>query len=179
MFSDWSTIHIGRAVFIIIYRLSSTMPNHFLLRSASFVLLCLLLVSGGGCRPAPQPLTGTVTYDGQPLSKGIIVLTPDSVKGERKLPTQAGISEGKFSIPAKFGVFVGEYSITIEEPEITVPTDDSEEGNASTGTAKSEQDYDRIGFPTYTMQHVFAEGQDKYHLEIDIPKTKETRKRRR
>lgn len=73
----------------------------------SFVLITLL-----GCSPSGEPLNGTVTYNGQPVLQGIILLTPS---GNEALPTMAEINSRTFTLPLQYGIAVGDYSITIKE----------------------------------------------------------------
>jgi hypothetical protein len=101
-----------------------------------------------------------ITYNGQPVPHGIILLTP---KDNGALPTMAEISNGTFTIPAKYGVEAGDYSITIKEP---VP----EVGGLEEKTQNTEVTQpQRLGFISYTMNYTFPPEIKEYTLNIDIP----------
>lgn len=75
---------------------------------------CLVMVPLGcmlGCGSGEnyQPISGSVTVDGQPLDSGVITLYPEgegtTVGGE--------ITDGKFSLPQEGGPIPGEYRVEI------------------------------------------------------------------
>ncbi|MDR2705394.1 MAG: DUF4198 domain-containing protein [Planctomycetaceae bacterium] len=124
------------------------------------IIGCMILLTVG-CAPAPQPLEGTVTYDGQPLVQGSITLTPDGTKGNHGKPTMGSIKNGKFSIPQKFGIFEGTYNITVTE---TVPVSDPDDPNPPTN-------FQHL-FSSYTIRCTFSSSESNPTITIDIPKTK-------
>jgi hypothetical protein len=126
-----------------------------LISACSFVLIVLV-----GCSPSGQTLNGTVTYNGQPVPQGIILLTPSD---NGTLPTMAEISKGTFTIPSKYGIEAGNYSITIKEPVPEVGG--LEEKPQNTETKQSQ----RLGFGSYTMNYTFPPGVKEHTLNINIP----------
>lgn len=88
-------------------------------QECQFKLLLVLLVTtlALGCQgqqggPARGALTGQVSFDGEPVQDGRILLIPiDGTKG----PASGGaISEGKYSIPANKGPVVGKHRVEIK-----------------------------------------------------------------
>jgi hypothetical protein len=76
--------------------------------SSKYVLLgigvCLILVSGCGSG-SRVPLSGEVTFEGQPLSNGTIVFTPvDATAGPS---TGCDIVAGKYQVPGEMGASPG------------------------------------------------------------------------
>ncbi|MDR3197775.1 MAG: hypothetical protein LBU34_07880 [Planctomycetaceae bacterium] len=125
------------------------------------IIIGSMILFAVGCTPAPQPLEGIVTYDGQPLTKGSITLTPDGTKGNYGKPTMGSINNGKFFIPQKFGVFEGTYNITVTE---AVPVSDPDDPDPPTNF--------QYLFSSYTIRHTFSSGENNPTIIIDIPKTK-------
>ena len=85
------------------------------------ILICagsaFLLTScggGGGDTLGRLPVSGTVTYKGQPLAQGSIEFFP-----AQGVKTQGGavIHNGKYSIPAEKGLAPGTYGIKISSTE--------------------------------------------------------------
>lgn len=62
---------------------------------------------------AREAISGTVTFDGQPLERGSITFLP-----EGQLPTQGGapIMDGKYSIAQNEGLVAGKYHVAITAP---------------------------------------------------------------
>ncbi len=56
-------------------------------------------------------MTGTVTFQGQPLDSGNIQF--DAVDGSGM--TGAAITDGKYSVPAETGVIPGEYTVRVSK----------------------------------------------------------------
>jgi hypothetical protein len=132
-----------------------------ILISACFSVLIIL----AGCSQSGQPFRGTITYNGQPVPQGIILLTP---KDNGALPTMAEISNGVFTIPAKYGILAGDYSITIKEPIPEVGGLEEKPQNMEVTPPPP-----RLGFISYTMNYTFPSGVKEHTLNIDIPlKTK-------
>lgn len=126
-----------------------------------------------GCDRGPKvlPVSGTVTYDGQPVSHAIITLAPNGSGGK---PTQAGVMDGKFTLAKKFGVQPGTYNITVEEApaEGRIISDvEPEEGVEVPKSPSPSGGSKRFGFRPYNMNYTFPEGEKKeYVLEINVPK---------
>lgn len=134
------------------------------------MVLCLIFVMTG-CNRGPKvlPISGTVNYDGQPVSNAIITLVPNGSGGK---PTQAGVMDGKFKLASKFGVVSGTYNITVEEAisgEGMISDVEPEEG--SVAPQQNIQSTKRLGYRPYSFNHTFPENEKKeYVLEINIPK---------
>ncbi len=80
-------------------------------------VLCLMLCAAvGGCGGAKYsgdkrfPLTGEVTFDGQPVDVGSIAFIPQSGKSK---PAGGVITDGKFDIPEESGATAGTYRVEI------------------------------------------------------------------
>lgn len=76
----------------------------------------LLLAAAIGCGGGPgygEPLRGKVTFDGQPVATGDVILEPNSAKGNSGPGTIARITDGRYETPAGKGIVGGEYSVTI------------------------------------------------------------------
>ncbi|MEW4561928.1 hypothetical protein AB1K70_05340 [Bremerella sp. JC770] len=76
----------------------------------------LLLVAALGCGSGSgygEPLRGKVTYDGQPVPTGDVILEPNSAKGNSGPGTIGKITDGRYETPASKGIVGGEYSVTI------------------------------------------------------------------
>jgi hypothetical protein len=79
------------------------------------VLAVLVLSASSGCSRGDgrQPVHGTVTLDGQPLTNGIISFQP--VSGLSAPSSGAAIdNNGKFSIPSAKGLMPGKYAVTVQ-----------------------------------------------------------------
>jgi hypothetical protein len=73
---------------------------------------CLALV---GCAGEPA-VRGTITFDGKPIPKGLILLNPVN----ETLPNAgAAIQDGVYEIPAGKGPRVGTYRVSIHWPQPT------------------------------------------------------------
>jgi len=83
----------------------SSLPSRIAIASA-----CLLLLGCGG--PARYRLTGSVTFNGQPVPAGQILFEPDAAAGNKGPAGSAFIVDGKYDT-GKFGVVGGKYIITI------------------------------------------------------------------
>ncbi len=69
--------------------------------SALALLVALLLVSGcGPSKPETVPVSGTVTWNGQPLPQGSILFQPEDGKG---VPDPGDIKDGRYQLQAKAG----------------------------------------------------------------------------
>lgn len=75
----------------------------FYLLMTAFITLTGLPGCGGEDGPTTYPVSGTVTYQGKPLTKGQIAFRPDTERGGSG-PMQAGnIVDGKFTCEATEG----------------------------------------------------------------------------
>ncbi len=91
------------------------------------VLIALgLAVSGCGGGGAPATLTGTVTFDGQPIEKGSIRLDPTGQPAGQPASTQ--ITNGKYEFPSSANLRAGEYRVTIMGFRVVGSSKDPETG---------------------------------------------------
>ena len=105
-------------------------------------LLGLAAVCAGflGCAGASdglprQAVSGTVTFDGQPLAEGRIQFEPASA--EAKTPAGGEIKDGRYSIPRDQGPTPGDYRIMITSSAArTPPADKSPGAEPAKGVAK-------------------------------------------
>ena len=81
---------------------------------AAFCLAAFVLMNAG-CndgRLERVPVSGSVSYDGQPVAQGTIRFSP--LKGQPVPLSAAQIKDGKYTADSKGGVAVGEYRVVIE-----------------------------------------------------------------
>jgi hypothetical protein len=94
--------------------------------SLAIVVACAGCGAAGDGLPR-QPVTGTVTLDGQPLARGVITFTPAAGQA-----TQSGgvIAAGRFWVPREQGPVPGQYSVSISSAsvEASVPPDEAKTG---------------------------------------------------
>ena len=82
---------------------------------------------GGASDDLPrQSVSGTVTFDGQPLSQGRIQFEPASA--EAKIPAGGEITDGRYSIPRDQGPTSGDYRIMITSSVARTPAGDKSPG---------------------------------------------------
>lgn len=96
-----------------------SMPS--VLRLSGLLILAVLFVGCGGGQTGPvrYPVTGTVTFDGNPLPDGDVQFIPADGKG----PTDAGkIVAGKFSLETTAGKKKVSIQATREDPKNMVPS---------------------------------------------------------
>jgi hypothetical protein len=91
-----------------------TTLRHNVASRIAAMLLCTL--AGGGCGGGDELLskrcsvTGTVTFDGQPVENGQIIFTP---KGKEGSVAGALIEDGEYFIPRDKGPVAGRHSVSI------------------------------------------------------------------
>lgn len=87
-------------------------------------LLVAAILVAGGCRrdagPVKEVVSGTVTLDGKPLSKGDVIFSPEAAN----LPADAGkLQDGRYS----FRAVAGRHRVVIravsDKPMVTSPVD--------------------------------------------------------
>lgn len=95
--------------------------------SMTVVGLMAIGCSGGGGDDKPrEPVSGTVTLDGQPLPEGVIHFLPAGGAGEAIASATGKIENGRFSIPREQGPVPGSYKVSIghtDQPEGRVKID--------------------------------------------------------
>ena len=85
------------------------------IRNRTGLFLAIALVCGcGSSEPQPENISGTVTFDGQPLVYGNLELIPDA---DRQMTGPAGsveVIDGKFDTKlGGRGVFLGPYDVRV------------------------------------------------------------------
>jgi hypothetical protein len=103
------------------------LPPWFERRLIVAMLLCSWLAAGCGKSDGRLALSGTVTFDGQPVDGGSIAFLPEGEGTADKPKLGARIEEGKYAIPAAKGALPGTYRIDIRWPKKTgkkIPFDD-------------------------------------------------------
>jgi hypothetical protein len=80
------------------------------LQAAAFLSMAIAL-GCGGMSGGRQEVTGTISYDGQPVEEGQIIFEPES-DGSRLATGQ--IKAGKYQIAAEHGPIAGTYRVRIE-----------------------------------------------------------------
>lgn len=68
-----------------------------------FVAGCALIGCGGNSEPKRNRVSGTVTYDGQPVVFGDVVITPDAAKKNGGSQGIANIRDGQYDTSAGGG----------------------------------------------------------------------------
>jgi hypothetical protein len=85
---------------------------------AAVMSLGCLLMSGCGKKVVLVPVAGTVTLDGQPLSKGMVTFMPDLAKGNSAQSAPTGtIDKGNYQLSTlgQLGAPPGWYKVIIED----------------------------------------------------------------
>jgi len=114
-------------------------------------LACLML---SGCGEKLQGFSGTVTYNGNPVEKGVVIFTPDATKGNLMGASNiASIQNGRYELPVAQGISGGWYEIRVEVTEWVAGT-----GNDD-GTLR-----DLI--PPYIFSHEFKPNDETFNIDI-------------
>jgi len=81
-------------------------------RLASGFVVCAVVFGCTPAGPSPVRMQGDVTFGGQPLTNGTIILTP--VEGTPGPSTGGGVTDGRYDIPADKGpVSGGTYRVEV------------------------------------------------------------------
>jgi hypothetical protein len=83
-----------------------------------FVMLFATLAAVG-CSDGGQPVTGTVTRGGVPLSGGTVLLEPV----ESGPSSTAAVAAGEFTVPAARGLKPGKYKVHVSPPPLPSGSD--------------------------------------------------------
>ena len=123
------------------------------------LLLCTAVLSGcgnGADGPSRYVVTGTVTYDGQPVPRGYVIFMPNNDKGTTGSTSRAKIVDGKYNTQGEGSKppIAGELLIQVEGFGPEVPN----------------EEFAQPLFETYTMEQKL-EPRDQ-ELNIDVPKKK-------
>ena len=96
--------------------MSRAFSNHIAFRRLMLTLACAVLLLGCQNRsdgPTRYPVTGNVTYDGQPVPKGFVTLEPDAAASNSGPGGGGPIVNGRYSTGAEAGVVGGPHTIRI------------------------------------------------------------------
>jgi hypothetical protein len=115
----------------------------------------IALVGCGGDKLGRHAVSGTITFNGQPVPKGFVRLIPDSSKGTKGPGGGAAIANGKFHAPANKGVVAGAYLIEIDGLD-GIP---AKEGGEDLQDGKSL-------FPMVRVEHVFPNEDSVWDYDV-------------
>jgi hypothetical protein len=110
------------------------MPLHgrsIMLAPITAVLAVSLACSDHSKGPARVAVSGTVTHQGRPLSKGLLTFRPAAGTAGPAAGTR--VQDGRYSIPAASGPVPGRYTVQLQLVDPHVPRRSSREG----GTARA------------------------------------------
>lgn len=126
------------------------MHTHPLLRN---VIVSIAIVQLLGCNPTRSPITGTVTYGGNPIDNGGIQFVPLE-GGEKATLSSAPIRDGSYIIDATRGPFPGKHRVEIF-------------WNKKTGKKKSSGDHDGATIDE-TVEGLPAKYNKKSDMTVDV-----------
>lgn len=129
-----------------------------------------------------EPVSGSVTLEGQPLKEGSIQLLP---MADQDTQTGAAIVDGKFSVDKRDGLKPGLYLVRITSGDGVTPArgrpDAADEEIAGPGGNTNIVSVDRIppDWSEASSQSVEVKAGIENVFQFDIPKAREIKKRRR
>lgn len=127
----------------------------------SVVCLCIAGVALAGCGGGDRNravVTGTITYQGEPLPTGRIQFVP--AKGTKAPQSGAEITDGRYTVDARGGLAVGTYQVRITAQRV-----DPKYADLGDSLPKDFQD---IGGPPM-QQYIPEQYNVRTELEITIP----------
>lgn len=101
-------------------------------------------------------VTGQVSYQGKPVPQGEVAFEPDATKGETGRASLSPITNGKYEIPAKYGVRPAAYVMRV--------TGYSQ--GESSGASQVDGGFEEL-FPLFTQEVTFPD--KNMTLDIEIP----------
>jgi hypothetical protein len=123
-------------------------------RTATCLILVLLVVGCGSDEPLGVGVSGTVTYKGEPIKEGLITFIP--IEGTNGPKAGANIDEGKYAIPRRGALAPGKYRVEIRAFEQT-----------GKETAKSTQQSQMFGRPIEKISSDPAVAQELEKLKME------------
>lgn len=124
------------------------------IRSAALAALAAAAVAGCGGEEKLYNVSGTVTYKGRPVPKGLIFFDPDSTKGTSGTQGFANILNGKYTTADQGrGVRGGAYTVRV---------------SGFDGKEANEAPFGQPLFPEYTTNKDLPKADSE--LDIDVPK---------
>lgn len=93
--------------------------GHIRMPSKFWCALTVMVLGMMGCGtgeegPARYPVSGSVTYDGQPVPRGTVAFEPDSSKGNNGPAVVAPIQDGRYETASGAGTVGGPHLVRIE-----------------------------------------------------------------
>lgn len=123
-------------------------PFHFFTTIASALnwwrlLSVMACISLAGCGSGTVPVSGTATYDGQPLGYGTITLSTASEAGNDPRTVVLDIRNGQFESAGTDGLMPGSYKATVlvykgEPPSVAAPAVEGVESSGGGGEPEIE-----------------------------------------
>jgi len=128
--------------------------NALRIESKWFVLiLCVGLMSCVGCGDdGKYKVSGSVTFNGNPIPKGEIRFTPN--KGNKGPPVLVFIKEGKYETPKDKGLVGGSYQLRVSGFEAAVESKDPSAPDAGKQLFKIYRE--DVEFPKEDFEHNIA-----------------------
>jgi hypothetical protein len=122
-------------------------------RSAIAVLLLVTLAGCGEPEEKLYQVSGTVTYDGKPIPKGLIFFDPDASKGTGGMQGFANILDGKYDTAEGQGVRGGAYEVRV---------------NGFDGKESNDAPFGQALFPEYRGHKDLPQADSTF--DLDVPK---------
>lgn len=143
------------------------MNYRLILRSLLVVGLASAAIGcGGSDGPTRLPITGTVTFRGQPVTSGIVCFTPDAKRGNHGPQGVARIVEGKFTTSDRGkGAVSGPQIVEIRGFGTTASSKGDTESKVDT---KPFAQGERL-FPPYTVEIDIIDGATTF--DFDVPES--------
>ena len=116
------------------------------------ITVLLLLCFVAGCAEKLMPVSGKVTYNGEPVKSGVITFVPDFSKGNNGGGTAAEIIDGEYTLKSEFGILGGAYHVTI---------------SGNDGVVEEDFPVGKPLFPDYKIDYDFKESDAVF--DIDVP----------
>jgi len=138
-----------------------------LVRCGLALTLLVAAISGGcgnGDRFQRTIVTGTITYDGQPIPKGAIWFVPTESVGNQAPTGFARIEDGRFATERAKSPITGRYTIKVTGFDGAEPT------AAEKAELLSSDFLGHAIFPEYVQEAEIAA--DEMTLDLDVPKTR-------
>jgi hypothetical protein len=144
-----------------------TMDYPLIFRSLLIVGLASTMIGcGGSDGPSRMPISGTVTFRGQPVTSGIVCFTPDAKRGNHGPQGIVRIVEGKFTTTDR-----GKGAVS--GPQI-VEIRGFGAATSSKGDTKPFAQGERL-FPPYTVEIDIADGATTFDFDVPESAAKRTR----
>ncbi len=131
-------------------------------RNQARFLSVLIVLAATGCSgqtegPQRHTLSGTVTYNGQPVPAGEIIISPDSAAGNNGLGSYAVIKDGLYETAPDKGITGGAYILNLTGFDgVPFKSDDGAETFLQGKTL----------FSDYKFKHQFQEQNATLNIEV-------------